>query len=185
MPSCSLLRALPQPTLLRLCGEDYHVSQLQVRDLAALQGFLEIQLPHPLEAIRDKLPGLPPDERDRLLIRAYRAARSYPPLVFDGEFTRVFSTISGTAMFLGLLLRKHQDVGVSRLLEVATTISPEEYTAVNRVAYAADPQDELERLMADEEDSVSPPRDDWGAMIDELARSHGWTYDVIGDLVVS
>lgn len=60
-------------------GREYHFGELPLEQLARLDAFLRRTVPHPVQAIRPHLAGLPDADRQALLENARREARSWPP----------------------------------------------------------------------------------------------------------
>lgn len=61
-------------------GRDYRFSELPIGQIAALDEYLKRTVPHPVQAIRPHLAGLPPEDRQALLENARQQARSsWPP----------------------------------------------------------------------------------------------------------
>jgi len=89
----TLTELTDQPLLaIVIGGRQYYFSELPIGQLSVLQTFLGRTVPHPIEAVKPYLAGLPDADRAALLEGARREARSWPPEV---------GTAAGAAALLG------------------------------------------------------------------------------------
>lgn len=95
----------------RIGGVDLVFSEISVLGLARLQAWINEHVPHPLEAIRGHLDGLPDAVAADLADRARREATSWPPEVGTPEAAGVLlgSTSGQVAALQEGLLVHHPD----------------------------------------------------------------------------
>ena len=74
---------------------EYRFSELPITHLKQLQTWLERAYPHPIEAIKKHLPGLPDEVQFKLLEKAREEARNWPPQI--STFSGVSALVSGEA----------------------------------------------------------------------------------------
>jgi len=78
----SLSELLDGPTLtIRIGGQDYRFSEISVTSKMALEEWIKANSPHPIQAIKPHLDGLPPEERRELLENARKDAKDWPPRI--------------------------------------------------------------------------------------------------------
>jgi hypothetical protein len=170
--------------MVMLQGKEYAVSQFQLKEFAAFQGYLETHYPHPLDSSRDELATLEGAERRGHLARLARLDLAYPPTFPCEESHWLFRTEQGKTFWLLVVLLKHQEVSAEEVGTLARTITEEEMRSVERVVYDLDPRSELYHMLHPDEGMGGDA--DWAEMIDAVARTHqGWTYEYIGDLTLS
>ena len=182
----------PQPTPVALGDRVFLILPLRLRDVAALQGYVRARVPNPLEAARPALSAAPAGsaERRKLLREAYLATENWPPRYGSDAADAIFLDASGdgVAYFVGRCLASSGiDVSRAELDAVLGTMSVDQLVTLTRTAFAADPLDELSRLIAREIDQVEDLDDDdagedlnWAEAFRELADETGWTFDEIG-----
>lgn len=66
-------------------GRSYRFSELSMAALGRLQSVIKRIKPHPLDAVRPHLDGLPADIQARLIERALESAGDWPPRVGSAE----------------------------------------------------------------------------------------------------
>lgn len=184
----SVLDVLPRPRPVKIGDKIYFVGELQIRDLAGIQLWLQERTPHPLELIRADLDGLEGEERLQALRAAWRESQDWPPRWDTPKGKELLGTAEGVSAILTLILSKHQELTSQEIGHIVATITPEEFSAVKRIAYALDPTDELvDLILGDEkdEDYSKPQKDDLAELVHGLAVTHGWTYEQIGEMTLS
>ena len=76
---------LDEPELVvAIAGGTYRFAELPLAQLARLQAYLRRTVPHPVEAIKPHLAGLPDRQADELLRLAYEEGRDWPPQAGTG-----------------------------------------------------------------------------------------------------
>jgi hypothetical protein len=177
-----LTEVLPQPVTLRLGGRDWEVIQFQLKDLAALQGFIEQCVPHPLRELPPAWLDADPDSRPARLRAAYEEAGRWPPRFGTPEGGRLLATPEGTLFFALLALRKcRPETSVGEVVEAVAAASPPELGGVSRAVYGVSPW----RAVADEidPDDEGPARlCDWARAFYTFAERYGWTPQQVGEL---
>jgi hypothetical protein len=90
MTEPSLAELLDGPTFtLRIGGADYRFGEIPVPSMLALEEWIKANSPHPIQAIKPYLDGLPPEERQSLLENARKDAKDWPPRVGTQAGSRV------------------------------------------------------------------------------------------------
>lgn len=180
----NLTNVYPQEKLVTIGEVGYLVGPFALADLAALQGALEGAMPHPLDAHRAEVESLDGEARLDLLRECWREAESYPPTWGDEASHAYTCSIKGISGFLMIALNKHQDVSAESVAEMVWSISYPELAALYRICYGHEAHRELERMLEGEPEPDAAPVP-WCQLIDEVSRTHGWTYDYIGTLTLS
>ncbi len=170
-------------------GDDLiFVRPLRLKDLAALNAWLETRIPHPYEAIRTTVADLPPgDEQDRYLAKALEQAASWGPTIFGDGWVHLF-TPEGIATFL--LTVVSPALTRDRALDLALNTDLETFSAIRRYAFGYDPKSELESVWtACEPKSPRPPSetedDGYAGLLLKLATDFGWTPAEVGELTLA
>src|SRR5688500_4734195 len=102
-----LTRIIPVPRTVKLGREPYRVGELRLVDIAELQGWLDERWPDPMDAIRDKLPGMDEAERRAALLKAHAEAEKGPPVWGDARAEEEFRCVDGILTILRVALRRH------------------------------------------------------------------------------
>lgn len=86
----SLSELLDGPVLtVRIGGGDYRFSELPIASMVALEEWIKVNSPHPIDAIRSHLDGLSSEERQSLLESARKDANDWPPRIGTQAGSRV------------------------------------------------------------------------------------------------
>ena len=167
------------------------MGQLQIKDLAAFQAYLERQYPHPLEKHRLELATLEGADRRKLLNRLDYQDYHWPPIFgHSNESTHTFKyTYEGLSYWLAVVLGKSNNAfGAEEASSLAERITANELLELEKIAYCITSAMELRQLIDDPtpgDDEGPPDKPNYGAMIDEISRDHGWSYEEIGELTLS
>jgi hypothetical protein len=163
-----------------LGGKMRAVAQLRIGDLAILQGWLEDQVPSPM----DSLPPHDDPGRPAALQSAFRACREWPPKLGTEEGAALLATDAGTVAFVLVCLRRG-DPGITLedAIACARTMTPKEGKALHRIAYGVAPWREAAAELFEAE-PPGPPID-WADAFDKLAERFGWGPDQVAALTIS
>lgn len=109
LPQLQLTELAGEPALaLTVLGKTYLVSELKLSGLTELQKWLQTNVPHPIDRIKDHLDGLMPEERQKLLSEARHHANDWPPQVGSPEAAEhLMMTKFGQIETLYIALRQH------------------------------------------------------------------------------
>jgi hypothetical protein len=160
------------------------VEQAQIRDLAALQGWIAWRT-DPLLDIPSRDQDPDPGTRKRRLREAFDRAERWPPRLFTDEADAILGTPEGTLALLAVILRKQQpELADDELVRLAVDATPEEWRQVERIFFGTHPADEILREIDPEwfEDQGTP---DWPAIFEDISQARNWTYQQIGELYLS
>jgi hypothetical protein len=107
-PSLPQLTDEPPEITVEVAGKEYGFSELPLADLAKLQGWIEKTYPHPVQAIRPHMEGLPAEDRHYLLEQARQSAPMWPPEVGTKDGSRlIMSSPAGQVEALFYALNLH------------------------------------------------------------------------------
>lgn len=176
-----LTRAFPAPRPIHAAGRARTVGPLQVRDLARLQRWINLRDPRPLDALRPLLAAMTPAAREAALRDAYRAEKAFPH--FGTPEAASACDGPGWLAILCLVVFGKYDGSLTAegAAEIALAIAPEELDATLRVAFDADPRDEIERRLGVGPAPGGEPVD-WGRIAFEVIEATGYTFDQVADL---
>lgn len=183
-----ITRVCPVPRRVTLGDRDYLVGEFRLIDLAELQAWLDESHPDPFDVLDERVQSAETDEaRQRAVAEAYALAERGPSLVLgDGEQSAL-ETTEGRLRVLSLALSRYQpELTELDVVTIEGQLGPGQYAKLYRVLMAIDAEHTLARMLGAEplHGGVGRPPS-WGELIDDLARSHGWTYDDIFALTLS
>lgn len=176
----------PRPVLVTLAGEPFAASELTLGDLALLQSWLRQAAPHPLRDLPPPWADPEPGTRRARLVDAWHAAKAWPPAVGDGDDAAYLGSPEGRAVFLVLVLGKHDEsFTAERAAGLVGRMSAADWAALRRVAWGVPPwrelAGELDDVWAEHQARRSEPAD-WGELVVEAVRDGhdfatlaGWT----------
>lgn len=178
----SLTDYLPQLTPVRIGEETYLAGQLTLDDLAYFQHQLELRQPHPYAVHRDEILSAEGDLREALLLKVVKDDASYPPMFTQPDGGREL------VEFLRRVLGRYQELDLDKLIEIGSRITDlehlDEWSALERVAYNSTPRGDLIRMMRRSPAEVDLS-DNWGDILDRLARDYHMTPHQVGRLTIS
>lgn len=185
----SLTDLFPSPRRVAFGGAVVLVDELRVRDAIRLQEWLDARAPDPLASLGPLVHAryVAPEDRPRFS-EAIDLAAEGPPAWGGARAAAEFAEVVGLVAFLKVVLRKNYGMTDLRVLELLEAFRPGELDAVLSAAYRTSPGDELDRAVRRLTGAPSPPPGDgydWGKWVDEVARSHGWTYEQIAGLTLT
>lgn len=179
----------PRPVLVELAGTMWKAAELTFGDLATLQSWLRQAASHPLGGI----PPIPlerdPTTRRRRLIRAWHAAKVFPPLVggADGLAGAYLDTPEGRTVFLLLALGPWDDEFDGELASLlAAEMDAGDWTRLRRIAYNIpswrELAMELDPVFAAHAAKQSEGEDtDWCKVLVSVARNHNLSFAELAD----
>lgn len=192
--SGAITALIPVPRRASLGGVPVSVWEARLSDLADLQAILDDAWDDPGDTIRDRLAAVSPASqggdgpaessgRWSMIVDAWEAAESGPPVYGEGSANDFYATDRGVCLFLWIALRRgNPGLTPERVVELAGTMSPSEYGRVWRIFHGVRSARMLLRMLTD---GLSPPSGGqgsgpvppWGQAIDDLVRDRpGWTY---------
>jgi hypothetical protein len=168
-----ITRVIPVPRAVQLGGREYVASELTLGDLAELQAWLEEAEPHPLEGLPPAWADPEPETRPARLAAAWERARAWPPRLGTDRGAELLASPGGRAFFLTLCLRRARpDFGPAEALDLLRRITPTEWSALRRVAYAITPREELVAELDDGADAGDGPPD-WCRSVHNAIQAEG------------
>lgn len=96
------------PVTVTVDGVDYKIGPLKVRELGLLQAWIKEQVPHPIEAVKGHLGGLPEPLQIALLEGARKDAYRWPPKLNSPEANTLLAGEEGEKELVHLIFTKHQ-----------------------------------------------------------------------------
>jgi hypothetical protein len=180
---------IPTPRTVPCGGRSVKVSEFRLRDLAFLQSVLDGMEPDPIAAIEEELSTATGARRKDLIFSAWDRAEAGPPVYGSESGRAFFSTPPGGSLVLWVALRReHPAIDPAEAARLYMAATAAEIGLVWRVAHGISPARAMERIAFPPE-PPSPPSGaigpTWPEMVDEVAVSHGWTYEQIFDLTIS
>lgn len=128
------------PVEITIDGAAYKVGPLKIRELGLLQAWVKTQVPHPIEAIKPHLTGLPEVVQIAMAESARQEAKSWPPQVGSIEANRLFSGADGEKELLFVILSKYQPhLTRADTDAMADRLSLAEFKAIADVAFGKGP----------------------------------------------
>jgi hypothetical protein len=180
-----ITRVLPVPRPVTLAGRTYLADELQLKDIAQIQGWLEQQTPHPLEGLPPVWADPEPATRPDRLRAAWTRAAAWPVRFGSPEAWAALDGDAGRLLLLHLTVGKADpDFGVADSAGLLPGIAPAEWSALLRVAFATTPTMEL---AAELDDSQRDPLrlTDWCEAFDLVHQHRVLSYREIGELYLS
>lgn len=128
-----------QPIQIDICGKSFGFSEFRLADLGELQQWVKDHTPHPIEAVKPHLAGLPDSDRAALLNDARRDALRWPPQVGTAAgAAALLGTEDGQVETLWVALRIHQTdttrVGAAKLYRRLRT-DPDKAQRIYAIAF--------------------------------------------------
>ncbi len=188
-----ITKIIPVARPVSLGGVNFRVWEFTLRDLATLQSYLDDEWTDPLDAIEERLcdPSLTDAERDDLLFPAHELAEQGPPIDGTAEGMARYATNEGVIAFLMIALRpperRSEPFGEDEtraVVEVFSKMTSGEYLKLRRLLYGTSTIRTLTRLLMGS-DPAGNGEGTWAQAIDEVAQSHGWTYQYIYSLTIT
>src|SRR5262249_41679242 len=137
-------RLLPVSRAIPLGGSPRVASELQLKDLAELQAWLEEREPNPMDGIPPEWCDPDPASRPGRLAAAWEASATWPARLGTDRAPALLGEPGGRCMLLALVLRKADPgFGTEDALELLPRITPEEWARLRRVAFAVTPREEI------------------------------------------
>ena len=123
-------------------GTEFRVAVMTPKDLGELQNWLRDHVPHPLEAVKPHLAGLPEAAQLRLLDRAYDDAKNWPPAVDDEAAWKYFLTEPGRTFYLFVVLRRATpNMTLERAEALSAKLDGYGFMRISALASGSDPDD--------------------------------------------
>jgi hypothetical protein len=187
VPLGPITRVLSIPRRVTLGEREFLVSEFRLCDLAELQGWLDSLEPDPMEGLSERLAAAPTvPARNRLLRDALEAAERGPAVMLDDSSDAALSTPEGGLRVLAVALsRHHPEVGPKELIAIMGDLRPGQYAKLHRVVMGVDPERAVSRMLGAEPGGEGGKSISWGELIDDLARSHHWSYETIASMTLS
>jgi hypothetical protein len=183
--ACPLTRLVPIPRAIPLGGSVRVVAELRLRDLAALQAWLEDAEPDPLEDFPALGEDPDPATRPARLHAAWEAAGTWPARLGTDRGGDLLASPGGRAYLLSLCLARGGDPcpGLAESLLLLDGITPTQWGRLIRIAYGVTPREWIAAELAPDR---SPPKPvDYAKAFDQLLEYRGLTYDQAADLTLS
>lgn len=185
-----ITKLIPRARPVSLAGTVYPIWEFRLQDLATLQGWLDDEWVDPLDGVEEALTQgkLSPEEREDLFFEAHEAVEQGPPVDGSLAATLKFSTRQGLCAFLITALARSRPAGrvfaYSEITHILDHMTTPEYLKLRRVCFGASSFRTLtQKLMG--YDAPGENSGTWAESIDEVARSHGWTYEYIYSLTIT
>lgn len=176
---------IPQARPVQIGGKVFQVWPARLRDLIEIQGWLDARQPDPAADLDARIRGLSGVELDRVLFTTF-AALADPPSFADAEGNSALMTAAGLGVFLRVALtRGHPDITDEAVAEILATLTLDELTALQTAFYRPSAMKKIERLLGMPEPRPSGEPMAWSEAIDQVAVSHGWTYEYVYSLTVA
>lgn len=188
-----ITKLIPRARPVTLAGNTYPIWEFQIRDLATLQGWLDDEWTDPLDAIEAKLleDGLTAEQKDDILFDAHAIAEEGPPLDGSPEGDKQLATMAGLCAFILTALSRNRPKDtlytqdeIDEITHIATNITRAEYAKLQRICYGASSLRVLTRKLLGY-DAPGEGSGGWLEAIDDVARSHHWTYEYIYSLTIT
>jgi hypothetical protein len=179
--------AYPQPVEVVIAGRAFLVGEARVRDLVAIQAFIDRRARRPLEEVRGKLDGMTDEERGEALWGVYDALAADPPVWGNQAGWDIMDCAEGLRLIYSVVLRQCQpDLTAEEIELVALRATPEEFFAMDREWRRREPAEEVADMLdlpADEDSGGLPIP--WTQAIAEVVELTGWTLEYIYNLHMS
>jgi len=185
LPNLAML--FPRTEIVTLAGRRYRAIQLRLGTIARIEDDFELLVKHPSVGIEDSLAIVKKGRKEpgwvdhsRIVIRRYG---DWPPAFGSKDFRRIMATPEGSALFLGIMLRRsNRPISDSAIVDVAMEMTAECWDALERVAWGFRP---WMAFGSDEPQSSHPGRGiNWAEATYELAQ-RGYTFHQISRLFVN
>ena len=179
---------IPTKRTVSLGGNSYAISQARLIDLAEIQAWLDVQWGDPAADARKAMfdPSLTEEQRRAVAARAWEAATQRRPTEGEESGDRLLSTAEGMAVVIYLAIRRElPSFTVASAVEALSRATIEELVDLRRAFYGGDAIQEIESMLWGQPPrKAGGPRQTWGQAIDQVAVSHGWTYEYIYTLTI-
>lgn len=131
---------LPVARVVVLGGAPRAAIELQLRDIAEFQAWLEEAVPHPLADMPPAWCDPEPGTRRSRVLAAWEAAKTWPVRFGSPEGNLLMASDGGRALFLAVCLRK-LDARFTAVdaVELLPRVTPQEWSGLSRVAYGVLP----------------------------------------------
>ncbi len=129
----SLGACFPRPKRVTIGGTEYLAREFKLRHMARIDSWIVDNLPDPLAAIDAD----DPEARKEALKAAYEGSKLPKGMGSPEGDALFYGTTEGRALFLRLALR-HSKLSSTDARALACLIEPDEWHAVERIAYAMD-----------------------------------------------
>jgi hypothetical protein len=185
-----LTHLFPQPIEVDFAGRRVLARPLRLRQLAALQAWLNAALPDPSGPAASAIAagGQDDEARRRLLVGAYAEAEAWPVRVGSpaGDFAL---DRWGRAAFLTIALAEHNPgLAGDDFGRLARSAEPGDWPALMRAAFGPfDPGQAIARMIDPEaftadDDRADREPPDWCALVVQVMHDAGWTFEQAGEL---
>lgn len=132
-----LATAANAPWSITLGGRDVRVANLTIRELGALERWLEQHVPRPTEEAKARFTGLDKEQRDEIWRAAVAADQSWPPFPASPEAQRYLTRdAEGLKIFLSTCLKGHNPTLSDHDIDaIGDKITADELYILRRVAF--------------------------------------------------
>jgi hypothetical protein len=180
-----ITRALPVARAIPLGGSPHVATELQLKDLAELQGWLEEREPHPLDGMPPAWADPEPETRLERLAAAWERSATWPARLGTDRAAGLLEGPEGRCFFLILVLRKAEPgFGLAGALDLLPRVTPAEWAGLRRVAWAISPREEIASELAP--DRSPSGGSNWCVSLHRATQAGGgMTYRELGGLYLS
>jgi hypothetical protein len=180
-----ITRALPVARAIPLGGSPRVASELQLKDLAELQAWLEEREPHPMDGMPPAWADPEPETRPGRLAAAWERAATWPARLGTDRAAGLLEVPEGRCFFLLLVLRKADPgFGLAEAAGLLPRITPAEWSGLARVAWAINPREEIAGELAPDRSPAGGSN--WCLSLHRATQAGGgMTYRELGGLYLS
>lgn len=182
-----ITRLVPRPRPVSLAGRRFLVREARLDDLADLQAWLDGLAPDPADGLDGRLAAeADPVKRDRLLFDAYGAADAGGPCYSDRAGAALLASQEGLFTLARVALARCVPVTTDDdLADLVLDATPCEWEKLRRVFFGLSVARDIERRVGCPREAPRGRSVTWGEAVDDLARSHHWTYAYIYSLTLT
>lgn len=179
-----LTRLFPQSKPVQLGTRIFHIREMRVSDMVALQSWLDSQWECPLEALGASVSDVDGATRKKALLGAWDALEAGPPLFGSERGNELFDTWAGSIQILKVVLAGEELDGFE-IAALREEITQEQYEEMLTVWRNPDPVKEVASILGFLPEDEGGKTVTWPEAILSLCEAYGWTLDYILTLTLS